>query len=152
VNNSFWLTEINNMFNHLSMQNSDSSIVTLRRFLYYHLPMILYAGAIIVVSSIPDLRTPEVRVIAFDKAAHFVEYALFAFLTFRSFSDWKWMNRLGRGCIFSALFLTLFAVFDESYQSLIPGRFASVYDVLADLGGALLVLAFFEVRRRRLSR
>ena len=134
------------------MQNSEISTGKWRRFLYYHLPMILYGGVIITISSIPDLHTPEVRDIAFDKAAHFAEYALFAFLTFRSFSNWDWMNRLGRGCIFAALFLTLFAVFDEFYQSLIPGRFASVYDVLADLGGALLVLAFFEARRRRLSR
>lgn len=140
------------MFNHSPMQNSKNPSGKWHRFLYYHFPMILYGGLIITISSIPDLHTPQVRNIAFDKAAHFVEYALFAFLTFRSFSNWDWMNRLGRGCIFAALFLTLFAVFDEFYQSLIPGRFASVYDVFADLCGALLVLAFFEVRRRRLSR
>lgn len=134
------------------MQNAENSDRKWRHFLYYHLPMILYGGLIITISSIPDLHTPEVKVIALDKAAHFVEYALFAALTFRSFSNWGWMNQLGRGCIFAALFLTLFAVFDESFQSLIPGRFASGYDVLADLCGALLVLAFFEVRRRRLSR
>ena len=132
------------------MQNSEVSTGKWPVFFYYHLPMILYAGVIIAISSIPDLHPPKIRMIAFDKAAHFVEYALFAFLTFRSFSNWAWMNRMGRGCIFAALFLTMFAVFDESYQYLIPGRFASAYDVLADLGGALLVLAFFEVRRRRL--
>ncbi|MCK4372375.1 MAG: VanZ family protein, partial [candidate division Zixibacteria bacterium] len=70
---------------------------------------------------------------------------------FRSFSNWPWMARGSRACIFAALFLTAFASFDEFYQHLIPGRFASVYDVLADLCGALLVLAFFEARRRRMA-
>ncbi len=133
------------------MRHSQGPAGNRRRFLFYHLPVILYGGVIITISSIPDLRTPEVRQFAFDKAAHFLEYALFAFLTFRSFTRLEWLNRIGRGCIFAALFLTLFAVFDELYQSFIPGRFSSVYDVLADLSGALLVLAFFEVRRRRLE-
>jgi VanZ family protein len=122
-----------------------------RRFLYYHLPMILCGGAILAVSSVPNLRAPQVKEIAFDKIAHFVEYAIFAFLTFRSFSNWPWIMRRGRGWLFAALFLIVFAVFDEVYQHLIPGRLASAYDVLADLCGALLVLAFFELRRRRLG-
>jgi VanZ family protein len=139
------------MFNHLLMQKSTLPISGRRRFLYYHLPMILFGGAIIAVSSVPDLHTPQVKDIAFDKVAHLIEYAIFAFLTFRSFSNWPWMARGSRACIFAALFLTAFASFDEFYQHLIPGRFASVYDVLADLCGALLVLAFFEARRRRMA-
>jgi len=133
------------------MQPTDPATGQRRRFLYYHLPMILCGGAIIAVSSVPNLRAPQVRDIAFDKLAHFLEYALFAYLTFQSFTNWPRMIRSGRGWLFAALFLTAFAVFDEVYQHLIPGRFASVYDVLADLSGALLVLAFFEVRRRRLG-
>ena len=139
------------MFNHLPMLKSTLPISGRRRFLSYHLPMILFGGAIIAVSSVPDLHTPQVKDIAFDKVAHFIEYAIFAFLTFRSFANWPWMMHGSRACIFAALFLTAFASFDEFYQHLIPGRFASVYDVLADLCGALLVLAFFEARRRRMA-
>jgi VanZ family protein len=137
------------MFYHPFMQ---SPAPGRRRFFVYHLPMILYGAAIIAVSSVPNLRTPQVTDFAFDKAAHFLEYALFGYLTFRSFTHWSWLARGARSCILAALFLTVFAFFDEFYQHLIPGRFASGYDVLADLGGALLVLAFFELRRRRLAR
>jgi len=38
------------------------------------------------------------------------------------------------------MFCLLFAISDEYHQAFIPGRFASVWDVAADAGGALLVV------------
>jgi len=121
------------------------------RFAWYHLPMIIYAAAIITVSSIPYLRTPEVKNFAFDKLAHFCEYAVFAVIVFRSFSNFRRLIPVNRAFLFSVLFVAIFAAFDEYYQHFIPGRFSSAADAAADLTGALLVLAFFELRRRRLA-
>lgn len=121
------------------------------RFGWYHLPMIIYAAAIITVSSIPDLRTPEIRMFAFDKLAHFAEYAIFAAIIFRSFSNFRKWIPTNRAFLYSALFVVVFAAFDEYYQHFIPGRFSSAADAAADVTGAMLVLAFFELRRRRLS-
>ena len=55
----------------------------IRTLLVYHLPVLLYAGGIIAVSSIRNLPSPQIEGLAMDKVAHFVEYALFAFLAFR---------------------------------------------------------------------
>ncbi len=120
------------------------------RFAQYHLPLIMYSAAIIAVSSIPNLRTPELKVIAFDKLAHLFEYALLAFLAFRSFSNLVPTGRATLAFLMAAIFVSGYAVFDEWFQSMIPGRYSSGWDVLADLIGAILVLSFFAVRRYRL--
>jgi VanZ family protein len=122
------------------------------RFIWYHLPLIIYSAMIIVVSSIPNLRTPELQVIAFDKMAHLFEYALLAYLAFRSFSNLMAVAQVRRAFLLAAVFVSGLAIFDEWFQSMIPGRFSSGWDVLADLIGALLVLSFFAVRRYRLGR
>lgn len=122
-----------------------------QHFLIYYLPPILFAAAIIGLSSIPNLRTPEVRVIAVDKLAHLIEYAVFAFLLYRAFVHRRGRARADRAIWYAALIVSLFAVFDETYQRFIPGRFSSGHDIVADLLGAILVLAFLEVRRRRLK-
>lgn len=122
-----------------------------RHFASYHLPVILYAATIITVSSIPDLHTPQLQVIAFDKLAHLAEYAVFAFLVFRSFTRIPKALNPQYAFWFAAAFVAGFAVFDEFYQQFVPGRFSSGLDILADLVGGILVIAFFELRRRRLG-
>jgi VanZ family protein len=120
-----------------------------RSILIYHLPMILYAGAIIAVSSIPNLTTPELKLIAFDKLAHFVEYAIFAALTYRSLSHMGQKVNPQRALIFSFLVVALMALIDESYQRLIPGRVADGLDYIVDLLGAFGVLIYLWIKRRQ---
>ena len=119
-----------------------------RRFLIYHLPMIVYAAAIIGVSSIPSLHLPELRLVASDKLAHFCEYAVLAFLTFRSFTHLRRGLKPRYAVLWAGLFVVGFAFVDEAYQRLIPGRFSSGWDILADAVGGLLVLTILEVRGR----
>ncbi|HOP07666.1 MAG TPA: VanZ family protein [candidate division Zixibacteria bacterium] len=145
------MTESNNMFTLGAMLSQEKQNNPAYRFGWYHLPMILYAAAIIAVSSIPDLHTPQVRMFAFDKLAHFAEYAIFAAIVFRSFSNFRKFIPTNRAFLFAALFVAVFAAFDEYYQHFIPGRFSSAADAVADFIGAMLVLAFFELRRRRLA-
>ncbi len=139
------------MFTHPRMSDGRTQLSGWRRFGWFHLPVVLYSAVIIVVSSIPDLRTPELRVVAFDKLAHFLEYAVFAAIIYRSFSNSRTLIRPNRAFLYGVTFVSLFATFDELYQRLIPGRFSSAADVAADIAGAILVLAYLEVRRRRLS-
>jgi VanZ family protein len=117
--------------------------------LIYHVPVILYAGAVIAVSSIPNLKTPSVKFFAVDKLAHFIEYAIFGFLTFRSFSHFKEGIRANLALLLSILFLSVFAMMDEYHQQFIPGRQADVADVATDLLGAVLVIVFMWLRHRR---
>ncbi len=140
------------MFYHCSMESNSGSKKGWIRFVWYHLPLIIYSAAIIAVSSIANLRQPELQVIAFDKLAHLFEYALLAYLAFRSFSNLIPVDRARLAFLLAAVFVSGYAIFDEWFQSMIPGRDSSGWDVLADLIGALLVLSFFAVRRYRLHR
>jgi len=121
----------------------------IRWFLVYHLPAVAYATAIILMSSIPNLKAPEFRFLLFDKLAHFVEYAVFAFLTFRSFSHINHRITRSRAFLLSALFLSLFALLDELHQYFVPGRYSDVYDLIGDILGALVVLAYLWMRPPR---
>jgi len=121
------------------------------RFLKYHLPLILYAGLILAVSSIPNLHPPRLRWLPSDKVAHFCEYAILALLAFRSFSNIGARTPILRAALVSGLFLSLFALLDETYQKMIPGRHFDLMDYAVDLLGGLLVLLILSFRRQRRS-
>ncbi|MEE8576992.1 MAG: VanZ family protein [candidate division Zixibacteria bacterium] len=131
------------------MNVDKESKAPIARFAIYHLPVILYGAAIIAVSSVPNLRSPELRLISLDKLAHFLEYALFAFITFRSFSNLKRKLPLDSAYLLTVFFVSLFAVLDEYYQSYVPGRQSDPADLLVDILGAILVASFFWLRLRR---
>lgn len=134
------------------MNSTGNARGSLRWFLVYHLPTILYAGLVVALSSIPYLKSPSLKFFTFDKVAHFLEYSVFAFLTFRSFSHLSGRINANRAFLLSILFLSLFALVDEFHQSFVPGRHADVADLLTDLLGAFLVISFLWLRRHRLSR
>ena len=117
-------------------------------FLKYHLPAILYAAAILAVSCIPNLKTPEIRFLTKDKVAHFLEYAIFAFLTFRSLAHLSGRSRTGTVALLTLLLLAGFAVVDELLQGFIPGRHADIRDCAADLAGGSLVVIILWLSRR----
>ena len=120
-----------------------------RHFAKYHLPVILYAGAVLALSSIPDLGRPPVRILAADKIAHFVEYGIFAWVAFRSFSNIDRNYPLVRAFLLSVTFILAFAILDEYYQRFVPGRHFDIYDLLTDAGGAILVLLLIWMRKKR---
>ena len=120
----------------------------MRKFVLFHLPVILYGAAVLVVSSIPNLHTPKIRILAADKLLHFLEYALFAFLIFRSFSNLTRRTPTRLAFWLGLLFLAAFAVLDEYVQSLTPGRSSEVLDYLTDLFGGAVILVLLWLRQR----
>ena len=131
------------------MNDRTSPTLSGRHFLRYHFPLILYAGLVIGLSSIPDLQGPRLRIIALDKIAHFVEYALFAVLAWRSFSHLSARLSVNASVLLSMLFLVVFALTDEYFQSFIPGRHADLADLAVDILGSFLVLTLLWIRARR---
>jgi VanZ family protein len=111
--------------------------------------VVLYAGAVIALSSIPYLNQPPIRILAADKIAHFIEYGIFAWLVFRSFSNISTDFPLGRAFVYSTAFIFIFALFDEFYQRFVPGRQFDIYDLVTDAGGALLVLLLVWTKKKR---
>jgi VanZ family protein len=122
-----------------------------KKFIYYHLPAILYAGLIVTISSLQRLPTDRLGFVGVDKVAHFIEYALFAFLTFRSFSNIGQRVSLRLALLLSLFFLVIFAAADEYYQHLV-GRSADIWDLVADVFGACLVLLLLWLRERSKGR
>jgi VanZ family protein len=114
--------------------------LTLKAFAIYHLPAILYAALIISLSSISNLHLPRLKHIEVDKIAHFIEYAIFAALVFRSFSHLSPRFRPQTVFLLSLLVMVIFAAGDESFQRLIPGRQPDTMDFVSDILGAIIIL------------
>lgn len=118
-------------------------------FFLFALPPVLYAVAIISVSSIPDLSGPELPIVPFDKSAHLVEYCGFGLLTLRAIVHLLQKHRLSSAYLISIFVVACMAGFDEWYQSFIPGRSSDFRDFLADFAGGLLAVVIFALWRRR---
>ena len=121
----------------------------MKKFILYHFPAIVYAVAIIMLSSIPGVRLPELGLLRADKLLHFLEYALFAVLIFRSFSELLKRHGFRYVIISSFSFIMIFAILDEFYQGYIPGRDSDAADALLDVLGATLILLLLWLRRRK---
>jgi VanZ family protein len=98
-------------------------------------PVLLWAGLIFVLSSIPDLATGLGTLdLVLRKVGHFLEYAVLGALLFRA---------VGREPV-ALLLGSLYAATDEIHQAFVPGRLGSPLDWLIDTAGAaagVLVLA-----------
>ena len=121
----------------------------MRRFLVYHLPAIGYAGLIIGLSSLSNVRLPKVQLVELDKVIHFVEYALFTWLVYRSTTHFHREVGIEEASFLALGMVTLFAFADEFYQSFIPGRQSDPTDFLTDVAAAMVVVALLRLLRRR---
>lgn len=124
----------------------------LKPVIYYHLPFVAYAVLIYIVSSVHNLPSPQLAIVPLDKFAHFLEYAVFAALTFRSFSRFVSSDAYQKAAFAAVVFLVGFAVLDEYHQRFVPGRSSDSLDIVADTLGATLVLVLLWLRRRRGAR
>jgi len=90
------------------------------------------------------------------KTAHFAEYALLGFLTWRVVAAASALAPLHSAQHFrlALLFAALYAASDETHQIFVPGREASVRDVLLDTCGAGfgLVMVWAAHRVRKLTK
>ena len=127
-------------------------IQVLRRhgFIYDQLPAILWAVFIFILSSLPNVKLPDLRIIPSDEAAHLFVYFVLCGLTYRAL---KYQNRipaLAKWSMLICLAMTiLYGASDEFHQSFVPNRDASVFDLAADSLGALLFLVVVRVKQRR---
>ena len=89
--------------------------------------LIAYIILIISVSSIPGHSMPRFVLLSWDKLLHLVEYSILGYLAVNS------LRAITKDQIIVIIISCLgFACFDELWQSLIPGRFSSGLDIIAD--------------------
>ena len=85
------------------------------------------------------------------KTAHFVEYAILAFLAQRAFIT-STRELENHWFAWSLILVVVVAVIDELHQSFVPARTGSMYDSGIDIAGGFTVLLVCWLYRRRRSR
>ena len=134
----------------IDMSNLRQNVSGRRAALSYIMPAVLYAAGIFGLSSIPDLHSPELPVIPFDKAAHILEYAGLALLVNRSASYYLRRSSSRSQYLLSWFVVAAIGALDELYQSAVPGRTPDIVDLLADIcGGGLAILLIWWRHRRK---
>ncbi len=80
-------------------------------------------------------------------AGHFVAYAALAVLI--AWGIGASFDRVSRRTVLAYFLTVLYGISDEIHQSFVPGRYATVEDVLIDAAGAAIGLAAMHVLARR---
>ena len=108
---------------------------------WYWLPVVLYAGAIFYLSSLPH---PDEHLPSFllkdisDKVFHAVEYAVLGGLCYRAFR-WNVNGQVAsHALLFAIVTASLYGITDEVHQFFVPLRESSWQDWLADTTGAAI--------------
>ena len=112
--------------------------MTASRTLTHWLPVLLWAGLIFALSSIPSLGTGlGTWDTILRKGAHVTEYIVLSFLLARAFEREAPALALG----------VLYAASDEFHQAFVRGRHASPVDVAIDTVGLLIGLLLWRRTR-----
>jgi VanZ family protein len=111
----------------------------------YEFPVLIYAGMIFFLSSLPQLPVVIPSFRGLDKLAHLVEYYLFGCLIYR------WLCSFDQSIIRRNIFLIttlmgiLYGLSDEWHQSFVPGRDATLWDVLFDALGVTAAAILYPI-------
>jgi VanZ family protein len=120
-----------------------------KRFLIFHLPLIVYLVLVFYMSSGP-VHSPVLKAIR-DYILHGAEYCGLYILVFRAIHEGL-HSKPGRGGYWLAALLTvLYGISDEFHQSFVPTREASLRDVMADGAGAMFGIALLAGWKRLIS-
>ncbi len=114
-------------------------------------PMTLVMGTIFFLSHQPGDRLSLPPLPGIDKWAHLIAYGALAATVLFAFSDRQKITRPRQVILFTVVFCLFYGISDEFHQSFIPDRTASVYDLLADGVGAIMICAFWLKWRRRIT-
>ncbi|MEW6519051.1 MAG: VanZ family protein [Thermodesulfobacteriota bacterium] len=112
------------------------------------LPMLGMMAAILVAASLPGRVLPFLRYHNFDKLCHALAYAALAASCLFAFQPLSRKHPLSAGLLTLAVCLG-YGFAEEGYQSLIPRRVTDGRDIMADLLGAVMVVAGLQLVRLR---
>jgi VanZ family protein len=101
------------------------------------LPVLTFAAAIFLVSSMPEPPLPSS---VSDKTGHRAAYAAFGLVVLRALSGASWSGVTAATSGSALAIATLYGATDEWHQSWVPGRSPDVLDLLADASGAALAI------------
>ena len=108
----------------------------LKNFIYYWLPVILYCIAIYIQSDFPS--SEHIPTFEFsDKVLHFLAYAVMGVLFYRAYQTLRFKENLRLLILLSIVSASLYGISDEIHQHFVPYRDASIFDVIANILGAI---------------
>ena len=117
-------------------------------FIRYQLPALLWAVTIFIASSVPGYAIPNLAIFSHDKLLHLLVYFIFTALLYIALRHQTRFRELSsRPLLWAILMAGLYGAADEFHQSF-TGRSADVLDLLADIAGALLLVAIVLAVRR----
>ena len=119
----------------------------MKKFVIFWLPVILWAGVIFYLSSIPDLKTDLDQDFLLRKIAHVVEYMILTFLIIRGLKKEK--LSIKKIAIYSLIFAIFYALTDEYHQSFVLNRYGTLKDVGIDSIGILIASLLWYYKRKR---
>ena len=111
----------------------------MKTFLKYWLPVLLWAGCIFLISSLPGEDIP-CFFYGQEIIFHIVEYMLLAILLNRALknSGFRDSSDKPKRVLLVILLCLIYAIFDEIHQHFVPGRSSSIVDLLVDSFGIVL--------------
>ena len=121
----------------------------LKNYITYQLPWQFIMLAIFIQSSIGKLSLPDVGIEWFDKIVHFFIYGLLGLLTVHGLKHASHQLLQKHYLWISTLICIFFGATDEIHQFYVPGRFASVWDWIADILGILVFVLVYHLRQQR---
>jgi len=123
--------------------------VNLRQRISLWLPVALYVAFIFWLSSAPRPVPRFLRWSGADKLVHLCEYAPLGILLLRAFS--RSMVSPRRPFLWITVFLAgmMVGALDEFYQSFVPTRTSSIWDVSADVIGVCVGQILYSWKRAR---
>ena len=96
---------------------------------------------IFVQSNFPSVELPEIEAISTDKLAHIAVYGLLAALCYISLIHQdKFKSLYESPLLFTAIICSIYGISDEFHQYFVPNRDSEVYDWLADVAGAVIMI------------
>ena len=108
----------------------------LKSLLYYWLPLIIYCIAIYIQSDFP--ASEHIPTFEFsDKILHFLAYAVMGVLFYRAYQTLRLKDNLKMLILLSVVSASLYGISDEIHQYFVPFRDASIFDVIANILGAI---------------
>ena len=109
-----------------------------------------FAVVLIVGSSLPSSRLPDLGGSLTDKLLHFLEYAVLGYLVTRGWGPGRPTGNHTLGGWILAVALLAFAALDEFHQHWIPGRSTEFWDWTADAAGTIISLILGVRANRRM--
>ncbi len=117
----------------------------LRKKGVFGLVLVIYSGWLFYLSSQEGLNGMPLFEYQ-DKVEHLLAFGFMAFVAWNLLRHWSFCQRRW---LWAWVYTASYGVFDEWHQLFVPGRFADVWDLLADATGAAICILLLEINQAR---